>query len=173
MSRSKTKNEPNRKRGRPSKFTLKVAQEIAARLSRGEPLAIICRDEHMPHPSTVRDWQNTDEEFSRAIARAREDGFDAIAAECLDIADDTSRDTKFVKRGEDDAAVCDAEWISRSKLRVETRLKLLAKWDPKRYGDKVQTEHSGQVGINGDSAFAEFANALEISRRAKAGGVSE
>jgi hypothetical protein len=30
----------------------------------------------------------------------------------------------------------DSEWISRSRLRVETRLKLLAKWDPKRYGDK-------------------------------------
>ena len=38
------------------------------------------------------------------------------------------------------------EWISRSKLRVETRLKLLAKWDPKRYGDKITQEHVGADG---------------------------
>lgn len=141
--------QPKRPVGRPSKFTAEIAAEIASRLSKGEPLAVICRDDHMPHPSTVRDWQNADEDFSRLIARAREDGFDAIAAECLDIADDTSRDTKFVARGDDgEAEVCNAEWISRSKLRVETRLKLLAKWDPKRYGDKVQTEHSGGFTVN-------------------------
>jgi hypothetical protein len=31
-------------------------------------------------------------------------------------------------------------------LRVETRLKLLAKWDPKRYGDKIAQEISGPDG---------------------------
>lgn len=134
-----------RPRGRPSKFTEALAQEIADRLSKGEPLAQICRDEHMPHPSTVREWQNTSEAFSLAIARAREDGFDAIALECLEIADETSKDTKLVGDGEQE--VCNAEWISRSKLRVETRLKLLAKWDPKRYGEKVQ--HVG--GADGDA----------------------
>lgn len=121
--------------GRPSLFTDELAAEIVERLSKGEPLAQICRDDHMPHPSTVRDWQTKDEPFSLAIARAREDGFDAIALECLEIADDGSNDTKLV--GEDKHEVCDSEWISRSKLRVETRLKLLAKWDPKRYGDKL------------------------------------
>ena len=33
-----------------------------------------------------------------------------------------------------------AEHIQRSKLRVETRLKLLAKWDPKRYGERQQVD---------------------------------
>ena len=27
--------------------------------------------------------------------------------------------------------------IQRAKLRIDTRLKLLSKWDPKRYGDKL------------------------------------
>lgn len=75
------------------------------------------------------------------IARAREAGFDRIAADCLEIADQTGKDTIYGDNG----ARADTEWISRSKLRIETRLKLLAKWDPKRYGDKITQEHTGNL----------------------------
>jgi len=97
----------------------------------------------MPDRTTVWDWTKTNSEFSQRIARAREDGFDCIAHDCLEIADETGRDTKFTEHGE----VPDGEWISRSRLRVETRLKLLAKWDPRRYGDKVEHEVSGSVQV--------------------------
>ncbi len=130
--------------GRPSTFTAELAAEICNRLSKGEPLAQICRDEHMPAARTVSDWKAARPDFSADFARARDDGFDAIALDCLEIADDTSRDTKLV--GEEGREVADSEWIARSKLRVDTRLKLLAKWDPKRYGDKLTTEHTGPGG---------------------------
>jgi hypothetical protein len=32
----------------------------------------------------------------------------------------------------------DREHVQRSKLRIETRLKLLAKWNPKKWGDRLQ-----------------------------------
>lgn len=120
--------------GRPSSFTQEIADEICERLSAGEPLRVICRDDHMPSWRTVYDWMDARPEVSTAIAGARARGFDAIAEECLEIADETAFDTKEGAQG---ALVANSEWISRSKLRVETRLKLLAKWDPKRYGDKV------------------------------------
>ena len=120
-----------------------IIKEVLERLSKGEPLAQICRDDFMCEQSTWRKWCDADENLAIAYARAREDGFDQIALECLDIADETSRDTKKTADGVD---VCNSEWISRSKLRVETRLKLLAKWDPKRYGDKLQNEHTGPNG---------------------------
>ncbi|AYJ87653.1 hypothetical protein D3Y57_19150 [Sphingomonas paeninsulae] len=110
-------------------------------ISDGIPLRQLCRT-HGIGKSTVYDWMADDKEFAGRFARAREIGFDAIAADCLDIADDVSNDTKIV--GEDEREVANTEWISRSKLRVETRLKLLAKWDPKRYGDKIQ--HTGDGG---------------------------
>lgn len=94
----------------------------------------------MPAVRTVNSWRAINEVFSADIARARDDGYEAIAADCLAIADETGSDTKYGKNGE---AIPDSEWISRSRLRVETRLKLLAKWDPRRYGDKVGIEHSG------------------------------
>ena len=128
--------------GRPTIFTPEIADEIVERLSEGEPLRQICRDERMPSWQTVYRWKSDDEAFSRRIAGAREAGFDAIAEECLDIADETSNDTVYGDSG----ARPNSEWITRSKLRVETRLKLLAKWDPKRYGDKITQEHTNPDG---------------------------
>jgi len=39
------------------------------------------------------------------------------------------------------------EMLGHRKLQIETRLKLLAKWDPKRYGDLQKVEHSGSVDV--------------------------
>lgn len=123
---------------RPSKYSEKVVSDICARLAEGEPMAQICRDEGMPAYRTVKDWADEDsprgKAVSAAIARAREEGFDALAAECLEIADDGSRDYTQTTDGR---IVPDHDHIQRSKLRIETRLKLLAKWDPKRYGEAV------------------------------------
>lgn len=38
--------------------------------------------------------------------------------------------------------------IGRNRLRVETRLKLLAIWNPKKYGPKAVTAHEGNVSLN-------------------------
>ena len=129
--------------GRPSTFTQEIADEICERLAKGEPLAHICRDERMPAVRTVSDWKKAHEAFSADFARARDEGFDQIAADCLDIADDGTSDTYMDNEGNERT---DTEVIQRSKLRIETRLKLLAKWDPKRYGDKVDINHGGQDG---------------------------
>ena len=119
--------------GRTTTYSSAIALEICARLAKGEPLAQICRDGHMPASRTVSDWKAAHPEFAADFAHAREEGFDHIAAECMDIADETAFDTIQTEGGDR----ANTEWISRSKLRVETRLKLLAKWDPKRYGDRL------------------------------------
>ena len=138
--------------GRPSDYTPELAALICERLSRGEPLAAICRDENMPATRTVSDWKAAHETFSAAFARAREAGFDAIALEALDIADDASNDFEL----HDGEPRLRAEHVQRSKLRVETRLKLLAKWDPKRYGDKVAL-------TGGDDGDAPIKTALTVT----------
>lgn len=134
--------------GRPSKYTPELVQAIAERLADGEPLAQICRDEGMPHPSTVRDWMAERPEVSLLIARAREDGFDAIALDALRIADYGENDTY---QREDGSEAVNHDVIARSKLRVETRLKLLAKWDPKRYGDRQVIAGDPEAPLTGMS----------------------
>jgi len=128
--------------GRPSKNTPELRQEITDRLSNGEPLAQICRDSWMPALRTVYDWIEADAEFSAHFARARMSGFDIIAQDCMTIADDGRNDFVAARAadGDESAMKYDADHVQRSKLRIETRLKLLAKWDPKRYGERQQVD---------------------------------
>ena len=141
----KGKPSTGRKRGPPkgygSKFTKAIGQHICERMAEGIPLRQICRDKGLAWPTVYR-WIEAHAEFGEAYQRARDIGMDAIAEECLEIADDGRND--FVKRTSADGAdlvVYDAEHVQRSKLRIETRLKLLAKWNPKKYGDRIT--HTG------------------------------
>ena len=130
-----------------------LVPKICARLAKGETLASICRDLDL-NRRTIGKWREEDEEIRKQFDQPRDDGFDAIADECIDIADDNTRDWMTIKRGGQEVEVPDREVVDRSKLRVETRLKLLAKWDPRRYGDKQHLEHQGSivVQISGDDA---------------------
>lgn len=133
-------------KGSGSVRTEAVVQEIIDDLSVGITLREICRRPHMPSWHAVYSWMRSDEELASRIARARELGFDAIAEEALDIADDGTND--WVERRMQDGSkqeVVNSEHIQRSKLRIETRLKLLAKWSPKRYGDRQDVKLSGDA----------------------------
>ena len=44
------------KGGRPSKYTIKIADEICERLSSGESLNAISKDDHMPHRVNIMRW---------------------------------------------------------------------------------------------------------------------
>jgi hypothetical protein len=131
--------------GRKSTYNAKDAAEIVERLSKGEPLAVICRDEHMPAYRTVYRWMDENAEFSASIASARVDGFDAIAAECLSIADTPEEGEETTVKADGAIEKRTGDMLGHRKLKIETRLKLLAKWDPKRYGDRQQVEHSVAV----------------------------
>lgn len=128
-----------------------VCAEIVERLSQGEPLRQICRDEHMPGWRVVYDWIRDDEKFAAHIAHARELGFDAIAEDTIEIADDARNDW-MERLDKEDVPVgyqLNGDHVQRSKLRIETRLKLLAKWSPKKYGERTQHEHSGKLSLEG------------------------
>ena len=110
--------------------------EILERLSNGEPLAQICRDEHMPVRAQVYNWLQEDMAFDAAFRKARDDGFDAIAADSLAIVD-TPPERVLTENGDK----VDSGHVAWLKNRADQRLKLLAKWDPRRYGDKLHTEN--------------------------------
>jgi hypothetical protein len=130
-----------RAQGRPkgvlSKYTVEFGERILGRIAKGETLEAICRDPEVDVSAvTVRNWTAEHPAFGFGYARAREHGADAIIQECLDIADDNSRDIKLVGREGQGREACNTEFVQRSKLRVETRLKLLKVWDPKRFNDR-------------------------------------
>jgi hypothetical protein len=122
---------------KPTLYTPEIAASILARLSDGEPLASICRDKGMPKVRTVSDWKKAHPSFSADFASARDEGYDALAAECLDIADTPIEGEETVTKADGGIEVRKGDMLGHRKLQIETRLKLLAKWDPRRYGDKV------------------------------------
>ena len=134
-----------RPRGRPTKRTPKIIAAILEGLSMGTPLTLICEPEAMPAPNTVWDWQQKDRAFSDAIAHARASGFDRIAWDALRIADTPVIGVEITVKPTGDE-VRKADMLGHRRLQVESRLKLLAKWDPKRYGEKITQEHSGPDG---------------------------
>lgn len=117
----------------------RVEQTILSRLATGEPLAVICRENGMPDPSTWRDWCNGDQSLAIAYARAREDGEDYLAAQCLAIMDEEP-----ARYETENGDRIDPGFVAHQKNRVEGRLKLLAKWNPKRWGDKVDVTSDGR-----------------------------
>jgi hypothetical protein len=120
--------------------------QIIERIANGEPLRAICRDSNMPAWRTVYDWIAADKEFAALIAHAREIGADAIAEEALGIAD-TPVEGVRVETGKDGRKEICEDMLGHRKLQVDTRLKLLAKWSPQKYGDRVALEHSGAIDL--------------------------
>lgn len=123
--------------GRHSTYTKSKHDEIVERLTNGELLEDICRDEHMPAARTVGDWRAKYPQFSTDIAHAREAGWDAIAAR--------SRRTLRGK-GPEEGGDSTGDVI-RDKAIAEHDLKLLSKWDNTRYGDRSTVSHEGLAGL--------------------------
>lgn len=137
---------PKRPRGRQTIRTPEIVEKILDGLMAGTPMTVICREEGFPEPRTVRAWEKDDKEFAAAIARAREQGEDFLAWECKQIADTPQIGTKSVSKATG-LEITEGDMIEHRKLQIYTRLQLLAKFNPKRWGDKQQIEHSGSIGI--------------------------
>lgn len=131
-------------------FDQAIADKICERLENGQTLTSICRDVGIAR-QTAHNWLSENSEFAGRFARAKHLGFDAIADDCADIADDGRNDfmERLAANGDEKAVklVENGEHIQRSRLRVDTRLKLLAKWDPKRYGDRLHTDNDTRVTV--------------------------
>ena len=160
---------PPKKIGRPSKYTPELAAEICERLSDGEPLRQICRDEHMPAWTAIYAWAAQDKALSERIAQAREQGYDAIAEDLLAIAD-----TPLMGDTETSSAngltITRQDMLGHRKLQIETRLKLLAKWNPKKYGDRqiVAGDKDNPLEVKADlSIFETMLETFELKRQAK------
>jgi len=132
--------------GRPSKYTQELAAEICERLATGEPLAQICRDAHMPAFQKVYEWMGRDQDLSGAIARAREIGYDKMAEEVLQIAD-TPMMGQIQTMDDKGSTIRTEDMLGHRKLQIETRLKLLAKWNPKKYGDRTVLAGDAQMPV--------------------------
>jgi hypothetical protein len=92
-------------------------------------------------------------------------GTHAMAHEAVRIADDATND--WMSDQEDGGGVAyklNGEHIQRSRLRIDTRLRLIGKWNRKIYGDKVNVENTTKVEeASTEDLIAELKSQLEGS----------
>lgn len=108
--------------------------EILLELESGSSLRKILKEKHISS-RTFNEWLFNNIERQNQYAHAREVQADKLFDEILDIADDSSRDTKFDKDGN---PYIDNEFVQRSRLRIDARKWQLSKMLPKKYGDSVK-----------------------------------
>lgn len=126
--------------------------EIHAWIESGKTLRSYCRQDGKPSYGLVYDWLEEDAKRdsteSSRFARARDLGEEQILQECMDIADNTQMGEIVTQKSDGSVEIKQSDMIEHRKLRIETRLKLLAKWNPKKYGERLDLAHSGTIDVS-------------------------
>lgn len=124
-----------KKKGPKTSCNQNIADEILESIAEGISLRVTCQGLNLKY-HTVYSWMITHKDtFFKNSTQAYNTGYDALADQCLEIADEAHNDKIIMKDGQE---VVNNEAIQRSRLRIDTRLRLLGKWNRKKYGDKVQ-----------------------------------
>ncbi len=102
----------------------------------------------MPSMGTVLKWVLDLEGFAKQYARARSVQADVLAEQTLDIADE---DPAFIFKDvadKDSKIYIDSAAVNHQRLRIDARKWFASKVAPKKYGDKLDVEHGGDVTVN-------------------------
>ena len=100
------------------------------------------------------------EELRQLYARAKEEQLQILADEIIPVADTPQMGEIITVKGEDrEVKMCDM--LEHRKLRIESRKWLLAKLAPKKYGDRIQQEISGEINVSLADTISEARRRLE------------
>lgn len=157
-----------------AKYDPEKAKRICDWLESGKTLVALHRaDDTIPSRGSIYTWRDTIPEFGEAFALARERGYDRWAEDCMDIAED-GQDDITTRTGRDgrEYEVTNHEVVARSKLRVETRMKLLAMLSPRfrpQQGIQLSNPDGGPVEFTDAAASAKIASLLALAKARAAG----
>ncbi len=142
----------NQHMGRPkAPFDPEAANEVCFRLSGGESLVSICKDERLPGHTTIFQWISQHPEFAENYARARQFWAHAEFERMMEIAD-TPMEGEKIEEGSTDkgsySKTTRGDMTDHRRLQVDTRKWALARMFPKVYGDyqRNDTQLSGAGG---------------------------
>jgi hypothetical protein len=142
-----TDNAPaKRKPGRPTKYSPARAKLICDAIASGQTAREFAATQEIPWQS-VCNWRDQHPEFAAQLKAAQAARAEHMAAEILEISDDSSADwieyetpTGRIRREPNH------ELVQRARLRVETRKYLMEKWSPHNYGPMQRLELTGAGG---------------------------
>lgn len=117
----------------PLEFDQATADIICERLAAGESLRAICgleRDDSLPGQNTVYKWLDENSAFAKQYASARA----------------RQADSKF-DEADEIAKAATVENVQVARLQIDTIKWQASKLAPKKYGEKVELEHSGAIQV--------------------------
>jgi hypothetical protein len=169
-----------KKMGRPPGGTLypnkeKIKEQIVAWLADGKTLRDFCKSsEDLPSYPSIFRWLDEDKQFAIDYARAREVGFEILAEEALHIADNQHMGRKVVTNSgasddDDTMTVTEEDMLGHRKLQIDTRMRLLKAWHPKKYGDKTILAGDDENPVVVEASFdifGEMLKTLALTRQA-------
>lgn len=134
--------------GRPTIYSLDLADIICEKIASGDSMRSIARDESMPAMTTLFRWLRENEEFKKQYEIAKCESADAWADDIVDIPDNQTGIPLLVN-GEpvinDDGKpvmVIDSAAVAHARLRVDSRKWAASKLKPKKYGEKLDLSSS-------------------------------
>lgn len=140
---------PMSKPGRPSEYDPEIAADICSLISVGtKGLRALCdSEERFPSVNTFYRWMIHNEELRELYARAKDEQLQILADEIVPIADEDRICEKVTIKPDGSREVVILDQVDRSKLMIDSRKWLLSKLAPKKYGDKLDLNHSGEVAV--------------------------
>jgi hypothetical protein len=147
--------------GRPTKFTPDKQKELL-QLIATTPVGTntLCSRIGI-RPDAFWSLFHKNADFRDKYAKAKELQADAMFDQIVQIADDGENDTYF-----DDKGNVKKDWdiVQRSQLRIDTRKWILARMNPKKYGDKASLELTTPGESEAEKAWKELKKKLKIGK---------
>ncbi|VVE00432.1 hypothetical protein PIN31115_02075 [Pandoraea iniqua] len=108
-------------------FSQALFDRICERMAEGESLRVICKSKDMPNKRTVMRWVAADEKLAEQYSEAQSMRADCYFDQIIDIADSKADPQK-------------------TRVQIDARKWVLARMNPKKYGDKFTQELTGSEG---------------------------
>lgn len=122
-----------------------IFTKICEQIETGRSLrSILKEDENMPSSSTFFIWLKEDALKSKRYELATDLRTDILFDEIIEIAYNTEEGTT-TKETERGIEVTTGDMLGHRRLKIDALKWSLSKLNPKKYGDKVQQEHSGEI----------------------------
>jgi hypothetical protein len=95
------------------RYTDQLASEICERISSGELLTVICRDDHMPTMRRCQQWLKDHLKFQTLFNMSIQDRLFVFEEQVVEIADDMRHDFKTVVKNGKEKRVADPDMVAR------------------------------------------------------------
>lgn len=154
--------------GRPTDYTIEIADDICYKIVQGQSLNSICKADNMPDVRSVYRWLRLHQQFCHLYAQAKDDQADTLADEIQDISDE--RPMMTIVTDSDTIEKLDPVGVNRNRLRVDARKWIASKLKPRKYGDRqiLAGDADAPLKIEADlTLFEDVIKNLELQRQSK------